>query len=319
LPTYHVSRLAREHVTVVLSGDGGDEMFAGYSIYQGMLFARNYRRFVPNLLGRHVLPNTIRTLSRLLPNRWRYQGQRVAKVLRDSALAPTAAYRDKASIFQAAEITQLLTGDVLPHVKYLGPQYLPNELWSLMVGDGDLVGRLTELDIRSYLLDDILVKVDRMSMAHSLEVRSPLLDYRVAELAARMPTSMKIRGGAGKYLLREVLKDKLPPAAIKKGKQGFSVPLRDWFRNGLSDWVQDYLGPNGYLPVDVFAQNTVQKVLREHQRGVVDHSRKIWLLLAFAAWHRQYQCGSSSTPGITSTNPARPVANMVGGADRCES
>jgi asparagine synthase (glutamine-hydrolysing) len=313
LPTYHVSRLAREHVTVVLSGDGGDEMFAGYSIYQGMLFARNYRRWVPNIVGRHWLPNSIQALSRVLPSRLRYQGQRVAKVLRDSALSPTAAYRDKASIWQAAEIGQLLTGDVLPQVKYLGPQYLPNDLWKLMVSDGDLVGRLTEIDIRSYMLDDILVKVDRMSMAHSLEVRSPLLDYRVAELAARMPTSMKIRGGVGKHLLRQVLKDKLPPASLRKGKQGFSVPLRDWFRNGLSSWVQDYLGPGGYLPVEVFSQTTVQNVLREHQRGVADHSRKIWLLLAFAAWHRQYQSGDNVSTNRTSPRAIPTVATHEGG------
>lgn len=295
LPTYHVSRLAREHVTVVLSGDGGDEMFAGYSIYQGMLFAGKYRQWMPYFMGRHVLPNAIQALSRGLPNRWRYQGQRIAKVLRESALAPTATYRDKSSIWRAVEIEQLLTGDVLPHVKYLGPQYLPDSLWKILNSEGDLVGRLTEMDIGAYMLDDILVKVDRMSMAHSLEVRSPLVDYRVAELAARMPTSMKIRGGVGKHMLREVLKDKLPPSALKKGKQGFSVPLRDWFRTGLSSWVQDYLGPGGYLPVDVFSQATVQRVLREHQQGAVDHSRKIWLLLAFAAWHRQYQGGETST------------------------
>jgi asparagine synthase (glutamine-hydrolysing) len=311
LPTYHVSRLAREHVTVVLSGDGGDEMFAGYSIYQGMLFARNYRRFIPQFMGRHVLPGSIGALSRMLPNRWRYQGQRVAKVLRDSALAPAAAYRDKASIWQAAEIGQLLTGDVLPHVRYLGPQYLPDSLWKLMNADGDLVGRLTEMDIRSYMLDDILVKVDRMSMAHSLEVRSPLLDYKVAELAARMPTSMKIRGGAGKYLFREVLKNKLPKQALRKGKQGFSVPLRDWFRNGLSQWVGDYLGPGGYLPTEVFSQTEVQRLLREHQQGVLDHSRKIWLLLAFAAWHRQYQGGEVAS----NENASGPVRSSLAAAD----
>lgn len=304
LPTYHVSRLAREHVTVVLSGDGGDEMFAGYSIYQGMLFAKNYRKWVPQFLGRHVVPNTIQTLSGLLPNRWRYQGQRVAKVLRDSSLPMAAAYRDKASIWQASEIGQLLSRDLLPQVRFLGTQYLPDPMWRLLTSEGDLVGRLTEMDIQSYMLDDILVKVDRMSMAHSLEVRSPLLDYKVAELAARMPTSMKIRGNSGKYLLRAVLKNKLPKPALRKGKQGFSVPLRDWFRQGLTQWVRDYLGPGGYLPTEIFSQAEVQRVLREHQQGVVDHSRKIWLLLSFAAWHRQYQSGGLSSSDRTSTVPS---------------
>jgi asparagine synthase (glutamine-hydrolysing) len=138
-------------------------------------------------------------------------------------------------------------------------------------------------------LDDILVKVDRMSMAHSLEVRSPLLDYKLAELAAQMPTRMKIRNGSGKYILRELMRNHLPKSSLRKGKQGFSVPLRDWFRGKLSTMVNDYLLPGGYLPEEIFNATTVHRILMEHQRGVLDHSRKIWLLLAFASWHRQYQ------------------------------
>jgi len=298
LPMYHVSRLAREHVTVVLSGDGGDEMFAGYSIYRGMQFAEHYRRWLPQWLGRRALPGLVQGLSRWAPEGWKYRGLHVAKILRDSALPSGQAYRDKASIWSANELQGLLTADVWDQVDYVGSQYLPDDLWRLLQGPGELIGRLTELDIRSYMLDDILVKVDRMSMAHSLEVRSPLLDQKVAELAARMPTDMKIQGQTGKVVLRRVLQGRLPAPSLKKGKQGFSVPLRDWFRGKLSAWVHDYLGPGGFLPPELFQPAAVQRLLREHQSGQFDHARKIWLLLTFAAWHRQYQRGGRVEPAI---------------------
>ena len=302
LPTYHVSRLARQHVTVALSGDGGDELFAGYSNYRGMLFAESYRRFFPYLIGRYLLPSSVQAFSRILPGSLGYKGLRIAKIFRDSALPVAQAYRDKVSIWRAAELKELLTPDMVQVAQYLDDQFLPTRLTNIMLRPGrDLVSRLTEMDIQSYMLDDILVKVDRMSMAHSLEVRSPLLDHNVAELAAQMPTRMKIRNGHGKHVLREVLRDKLPKKSIRKGKQGFAVPLRDWFRGSLAAMVNDYLGPGGYLPTEIFSQSKVQQVLREHRSGGADHARKIWLLLVFAAWHRLYQRGDSSMANI----PAR--------------
>lgn len=290
LPTYHVSRLARQYVTVVLSGDGGDELFAGYSSYRGMLFAQQYRRWLPNIIGQHLLPDGLQAVSRLLPGSLKYRGQRFAKVFRDSALPLMQAFRNKVSIWQTHELRELLTPEIFNQTDYGDENFLPTHLSEILQqSKRDLVSRFTEVDIQSYLLDDILVKVDRMSMAHSLEVRSPLLDYKLAELAAQMPTRMKIRNGSGKYILRELMRNHLPKSSLRKGKQGFSVPLRDWFRGKLSTMVNDYLLPGGYLPEEIFNAKTVHRILMEHQRGVLDHSRKIWLLLAFASWHRQYQ------------------------------
>ena len=149
---------------------------------------------------------------------------------------------------------------------------MPEPWWTRLNGDGDLVSRLSEIDIHTYMLDDILVKVDRMSMANSLEVRSPILDHRMVELAAKLPTQYKIRDGHGKYLLRKVLQKRLPPNTLKKGKQGFSVPLRDWFRGSLRGLVNDYLGTEGYLPKEIFSHSKVQRILREHGRGTADHA-----------------------------------------------
>lgn len=289
IPTYHVSRLAREHVTVILSGDGGDELFAGYSSYRGALFAQRYRRLLPYALGRHVLPGMVSTCSRVLPGSLRYQAQRIARILRDSALPLEQAYREKTSVWRVGELNELLTPDLIDRVEYLGDQYLPDALWDRMSGREDLVGRLTEVDIHSYLLDDILVKVDRMSMAHSLEVRSPLLDHNVVELAAKIPTHFKIRAGAGKYIFRETVRERLPPRTLRKGKQGFSVPLRDWFRGPMAGMVHDYLGPGGYLPDNLFRPAKVESILQEHRRGTADHANKIWLMLTFAEWYRSYQ------------------------------
>jgi asparagine synthase (glutamine-hydrolysing) len=243
----------------------------------------------------------LQAISRILPGSLGYKGLRFAKIFRDSALPVAQAYRDKVSIWRASELKELLTPDMVQVSHYLDNQFLPTRLTDIMMRPGrDLVSRLTEMDIQSYMLDDILVKVDRMSMAHSLEVRSPLLDHNVAELAAKMPTRMKIRGGRGKHVLREVLRDKLPKQSIRKGKQGFAVPLRDWFRGSLSNMVNDYLGPGGYLPAEIFSQDKVQQVLREHRSGSADHARKIWLLLVFAAWHRLYQRNDSKTNGMFS-------------------
>ena len=228
--------------------------------------------------------------------------QRVQRVLRDSALPFIEAYRDKTSIWQRDQIRQLLPEDTFAAAEYTESQYLPDRLWARMLSDDDLVAKLTEIDLKSYMLDDILIKVDRMSMAHSLEVRSPLLDHPVVEFASRLPTSLKIRNGRGKYLLRELLRNKLPNQSLQKGKQGFSVPLRDWFRGKLLDYVQGVLGPGGSLPEDLFRRSVVDRILLEHRKGHEDHANRIWLLLSFAAWHRQYQCGTSSVahePSVT--------------------
>ncbi|MCA9217456.1 MAG: hypothetical protein KDB27_30520, partial [Planctomycetales bacterium] len=293
LPTYHVSRLAREHVTVILSGDGGDELFGGYSSYQGARFAQAYRKRVPHFLGHHVLPALAGTAAKFLPGSLRYQALRVSKILRDSSLPFNQAYRDKTSIWNLVDLHELLTPDVLSESSYLGDQYLPDNLWStLQQTDRDVVSRLTDIDVRSYMLDDILVKVDRMSMAHSLEVRSPLLDHKMVEFAASMPSQFKIQGKRGKAILRDVLAKHVPPKTSKKKKQGFSVPVRDWFRRGLAEMTRDYLEyGGGRLPSSIFEPNKVSQILAEHRVGKADHGRKIWLLMVFAVWHEQYQSG----------------------------
>jgi asparagine synthase (glutamine-hydrolysing) len=135
----------------------------------------------------------------------------------------------------------------------------------------------------------MLVKVDRMSMAHSLEVRSPLLDHRLVEAVAALPPSLKLRGWQTKAILRDTVRRYLPPATLRKRKQGFSMPLREWLRTSLDEMVGDYLAAaHGRLPAGMFNRAGIDTLLAQHRKGEADHSRSIWLLLNYAAWHDQY-------------------------------
>jgi asparagine synthase (glutamine-hydrolysing) len=288
LPTYHVSKLARQHVTVILSGDGGDELFAGYSSYKGAMFAERYKQLLPHWLGGGLVPNAVGVMASVMPGKLRYKLQRIERILRHSSLPLQAGYRQKTSIWNVEELRGLLNADVLAGNRSLTTDYLPRELTAIMNSNRDVISRLTEMDVRSYMRDDILVKVDRMSMAHSLEVRSPLLDQFVVEMAAAIPSELKLKNGVGKYILKKVVAPYLPAESMKKRKQGFGVPLRDWLKGGLAGMVSDYLeGAQPHLPGDVFQLGTVQKIVREHRQGARDHSRKLWLLLVLAAWFDQ--------------------------------
>jgi len=288
LPTYHVSQLARQHVTVILSGDGGDELFAGYSSYQGAIFADRYKKMFPRWFRERLLPNTAGAIAKLMPANSRYHWQRIERILRHSSLPFREGYRQKTSIWNLDELRGLLQPDVLQNNPSMSDEYLPVELAAIINSNRDVISRLTEIDIKSYMRDDILVKVDRMSMAHSLEVRSPLLDQYVVEMAAAMPSELKLKNGVGKYVLKKVVAPYLPKGALKKKKQGFGVPLREWLKGGLAEMVNGYLeGSQPHLPPTIFQLDMVQRILGEHRRGERDHSRKLWLLLVLAVWHDQ--------------------------------
>ena len=294
LPTYHVSRLARQAVTVILSGDGGDELFAGYRTYRGIAFAERYRR-LPSWLAAAALPAVADGLAALLPRGWRYGAQRAARVLRDSALPFAATYLTKISLCRADTLRTLLSPDVAEGADDSLYADVPADVRDVLSGDLPAVSRATYADLRLRLLDGMLVKVDRMSMAHSLEVRSPFLDHRLVEFVATMPPGLKLRGGQTKAILRDVLRPQLPARTMRKPKQGFEVPLRAWLRRELAEMVGDYLSPTGgRLPAGVFIAATVSRLVQEHRVGTADHSSVIWLLLNYAAWHALYLGGGGN-------------------------
>jgi asparagine synthase (glutamine-hydrolysing) len=300
LPTYHVSRLARQHATVVLSGDGGDELFAGYSSYRGMRFAESYRR-LGAWLGGKALPALARSSAHVLPRGARYRARRVAKVLADSALPFEDAYFSKMAVSGWDVLGRFLTPEVLGRVDGSGDAALAPRVREALRSGLPVPSAMSLADFRFRLLDDMLVKVDRTSMAHSLEVRCPLLDHRLVEFVARMPPGLKLRGWQSKAILRDTVRGVLPAATLGKRKQGFSLPLRDWLRTSLDEMAGDYLdGGSRRLPAGVFDRAGIASLLAEHRRGTADHSPAIWSLLSFAAWHQV--CGQSTS--LPALNPS---------------
>jgi len=267
LPTFLVSQLARRHVTVALSGDGGDELFGGYTRYLELLRRRE-------LAG--PLRWALRAGARRLPH-----GARGRNRLVD--LSRTRRGRYAATIATPLAVDE--GGLALPEVAALGARSL-EELagpWFDEARGRDFATQMTLVDLQSYLPGDILTKVDRMSMAVSLEARVPLLDHKVVEFAVGLPSHLKMRDGTGKWILREAIRDLVPPAVLSKPKQGFGVPLRKWFRHELRHRVEGLRRPSSpiYEYVDAAA---VARVSAEHQAGRRDQSGTLWRLLVLDMW-----------------------------------
>lgn len=277
LPTLLVNRMARQHVTVCLSGDGGDELFNGYSRYFWTHRLWSFLRTIPRPV-RAALPS----LARLLPPRaWNVlgpRGQRLRWRL-DGLASPNhaALYRFLVSHFKHPD--RLVLGGTEPQ-----PPTPP--------ADDDLWRAMSLTDIEGYLHDDILTKVDRASMAVALEARVPILDHRVAEFAARLPTAHKIQGGAGKHVLRRVLHRYVPSRLVERPKMGFAVPIEHWLRTDLRDWCESLLDENrlrqdGYLDVA-----TVRRMWTEYRDGESNWYYYLWDVLMFQAWLDAWERGT---------------------------
>jgi asparagine synthase (glutamine-hydrolysing) len=286
LPTYLVSRMTREHVVVALSGDGGDEVFGGYTRY---LWARSFARAVrltPNVLRRlmHLGVRTLppegwSALSSLLPRSKRplQLGERLYKA------ANILRYDDDDEIYRA-----LISQWSDPASGVVGGTEPASVLFdeSLRKRIPDPVSRMQALDMITYLPDDILTKIDRASMAVSLEARVPLLDHRIVELSWRLPNSLKIRNGQGKWLLREILDKYVPRPLVDRPKQGFAVPVGDWLRGPLRDWAEDLLSEHRLREEGYFQPSAVRTYWNDHLSGRMNRQYQLWGPLMFQAWLR---------------------------------
>jgi asparagine synthase (glutamine-hydrolysing) len=279
LPVAAVSRLAREHVTVALSGEGGDEVFAGYHTYAAFKVAEAYKR-LPQLLGATLIPALVRCLP--VSDR-RVSFDYKAKRFVGGALAPPAdAHYAWKVIFDAGARRALLgaaEAAVDPVEHYRG-------LFGACAA-ADSLTRLQHVDLGLYLADDLLVKADRASMAQSLEVRVPYLDHRVVEFLAAVPPSLKLRGLTKKYLLRRAMRDRLPAAIVSGPKRGFNVPVPRWLRAELRPVVHDVLSVKRVRDAG-FDPRAVETFVTEHEARRADRSRELWALLMFMLWHEQY-------------------------------
>jgi asparagine synthase (glutamine-hydrolysing) len=277
IPTWYVSSLARRHVTVVLSGDGGDELFGGYDRYFPHPRVVTFDRWAP--------PGARAVASAVWP--WLPHGTKGKNFLRRVARDDRGRYLNQIGYFQHDEKQALLTGDLRRQIgeadaerrlarQFARFQALP---WH---------GQMMHFDFETYLPEDILTKVDRMSMAHSIESRVPLLDNAVVEYAARLPASLKIRNGRRKHVLKAAAAGLVPSQILERPKQGFAVPVGLWFRRGLREIFEDVLLSARARQRGYFEPRFVSRLVREHTEGRRDHTAQLWGLVVFELWHRIY-------------------------------
>ncbi|MDR2187950.1 MAG: amidotransferase 1, exosortase A system-associated [Azonexus sp.] len=282
IPTYRVCQLARKHVTVALSGDGGDESFGGYRRYRLHLLEENMRRALPLGLRRPLFG----ALGRLYPKAdWAPRVFRAKTTFEGLARTAVEAYGHSVSILRRPMRQRLFS----PAFKAALGGYDAFEVFARHAKQAetdDPLALIQYLDLKTYLVGDINTKVDRASMAHSLEVREPLMDHELIEWLATLPSSLKIRGGEGKYLLKKALEPLLPNDVLYRPKMGFSVPLARWFRGPLKNRVEEaILGPR-LADTGWFNRPYLEELVRDHHNGRRDYSASIWTLLMFEAFLR---------------------------------
>ena len=284
LPTHLLSRFARRSVTVALSGDGGDELFAGYPTYQAHRVARLYQR-VPHGIRERI----IRPLVHRLPVSHDYLSLdfRLKRFVDAMVADDVERHARWMGAFTPTEQRELFTADTLTRID-TAPWDSVKDI-AVQVATADPLNRLLYLDFKGYLGEGVLTKVDRASMACSLEVRVPILDREVVELAATLPPSLKLHGLTTKYLLKRAMRDRLPADILKRRKQGFAVPLSRWFRRELAPLLADTFASATLRRQGLFRPDCVERLLDEHQRGVRDHRKKLYTLLVFQLWAARYR------------------------------
>ncbi len=283
---YAISEMAAKHLKVILSGDGGDEFFGGYYTYQADKIAHYYRK-LPKFIGGGLIPK----LANLVPT----SDEKVSfdfklkRFMAGGALAPLPAHFEWKAFFS----------EEMKHRLY-NPAYLrqhaaslnPSVTFMQQIFDGypsdDMLNRLLYVDCKVQLPDDMLTKVDRVSMAHSLEVRVPFLDLRLVEFMTRLPSHLKVRGLTLKYLLKRIATRVLPNEILTRPKAGFHVPVARWIKTDLKDLVGDHLSVQQVTRQGFFDSAMVQQILQAHWQGRQNHSHNIWNLLMFSLWYERY-------------------------------
>jgi asparagine synthase (glutamine-hydrolysing) len=292
IPTYRVCQLARKHVKVALSGDGGDESFGGYRRYRLHCNEERWRRLLPLGMRRPLFG----ALGYLYPKAdWAPRFVRAKTTFQALARDTVTAYLDTISIVRESERRRLFS----PQLRRELDGYRANEVlesYARRAGTDDPLGLVQYLDLKTYLVGDINTKVDRASMAHSLEVREPLMDHPLIEWLASLPSTMKIRHGEGKYLLKKASERWLPRDVLYRKKMGFAVPLAEWFRGPLRQRVREAALGSVLADSDFFDRKFLGRMLEAHQSGRRDFSAPLWTLLMFDAFMRNVMGASEGSP-----------------------
>jgi asparagine synthase (glutamine-hydrolysing) len=289
LPTYRVCQLARRHVTVALSGDGGDESFAGYRRYRLHAMEERLRRVVPFSLRRPLFG----VLGRLYPKAdWAPQIVRAKTTFQALAHTSLEAYFHSVAFIKDDMRLELYSKNFRASLGgYTAAEVLRSH--AARANTDDPLALIQYLDLKTYLVGDINTKVDRASMAHSLEVREPLMDHPLLEWLASLPSSMKLKGGEGKYLLKRTMEPHLPRDILYRPKMGFAVPLAKWFRGPLRPRVREALLGSGLADTGFFNTKYLAHMVQAHESGLRDYSVALWRLLMFQAFLRASTAGYS--------------------------
>ena len=284
IPTWLVSELARRHVTVSLSGDGGDEVFAGYTRH--VVAASRLGRLLSLPVG--ARRSFARLLTAVPPARW----DALARMIPEGRRPPRVGdqLHKAAGALEAADLDEfyarVTTHWHAPDSLVVGGQEAPSWVadWQFLASVPEAVDRMMYLDSVGYLPDDILTKVDRASMAVSLEARVPILDHRVVEFAWTLPTQLKVRDGTSKWVLRQVLERYVPAPLFERPKQGFGIPIDTWLRGPLRPWAEELLDPTRLRNEGYLHPEPIQQLWQEHLSGTRNRQYELWDVLSFQAW-----------------------------------
>jgi len=282
LPTLLLSRFTREQVTVALGGDGADELLLGYPTFQAEQYASLYAR----------IPEGIRTFLckgiDMLPTSTSYMSLdfKMRKFTHDFAADPMLRHLQWLGSFKESELETLLSHAVIKDASGIDEELIAE--WRQECSQLEGLNALSHLYMRTYLMDQVLVKVDRASMRYALEVRAPFLSHDVVEFLLSLSPDMKYRNGRGKYLLRTLMRGRLPDEIIDRPKQGFAAPVAEWLRGPLKELMTDLLSPARLKKQGIFNALEVERLVREHLCGSRDHRKKLWTLLVFELWSEKW-------------------------------
>jgi asparagine synthase (glutamine-hydrolysing) len=284
LPTYYVAEITRRQVTVALNGDGGDESFAGYNRYRGLAILDRYRQ-LPRVLRGGLMAPALGMVRKLAPGLALAER---ANFLNDMSLMdPAEGYASLLTIFRNDQKAALYTP---AFAEQAGARNSMNYMTDAYHRPGLTVAvdRKLNTDVHSYLPGDLLVKMDRMTMAHSLEGRSPFLDHKLMEFAARLPAELKFKNGVQKYILKKALEPILPHEILYRPKAGFGVPLADWFKGQLKDYLREAVESPRAKARGFFKPQAVTQLIEQHISGRQNHYHRLWLLLCLELWCQAY-------------------------------
>jgi asparagine synthase (glutamine-hydrolysing) len=284
IPTYYVARLTRDYVKVVLTGDAGDENFAGYKRYLRSKWVACFSR-IPEKMRRMFLPSFLRLAAQM---HWKEKTfNRLADFVAAISSSQVRNYAEQIKMFNEGEKEDLYSPEFIDALKSVDSfDYLVRKYDE--AGTEDLIDQLLYLDINTYLPEDLLVKMDIATMANSLEARVPFLDHPLMEFVASLPSNLKLKGNIAKYVLKKSYSDFLPRDILTRKKMGFAVPISRWLRKELRHYMFDILLDRRTIARSLFRKQGIERLLEEHVGGRYDHSAKIWALLFLEIWYRTF-------------------------------